>query len=313
MRLRHLNALRALEAVLRRGSLAAAAEEMAVTPAAVAQQVRGLEAALRTALFERRPGGLVPNAPARAAAPRLTAAFASLADVLADLDAAGAERRLGVTLPESFAEHWFTPRIAGFFGQIPGLDLRLDASNRRRDIAGRAFQFAIRYSPPPEAGLAFADLFGDCVLPVCAPDFATRHGLTPSCRSLGTAPLIHLDDRTPDPDWADWAAWCRRFDIASARQSGAVRFSRVASGLQAAMSGQGLVLCGLVEAHDAISAGRLAVPFGTARAIPTGYRYRLLWIRDRRLTRAQAAFRDWLIETARDFAAANPDLPGPQT
>lgn len=308
MRLRHLNALRAVETVLRRGSLAAAADEMGVTPAAVAQQVRTLEAALGRALFARRPGGLVPSADARAAAPRLTSALSTLSEILAELDARDEDRRLGVTLPESFAENWFTPRVSGFFAHVPGVDLRLDASNRRQDLAGSAFQFAIRYAPPPEAGLAHDDLFGDCVLPVCAPEFALRHGLSPDRPSLDAVPLIHLDNRTPDPDWADWPTWCACFGVTFEPAATGMRFSRVASGLQAALSGQGLVLCGLVEASEAVSSGRLVVPFGLQRSVATGYRYRLLWLRDRRFTPVQEAFRTWVVDIAQSFAASAPTL-----
>src|SRR3954469_11104929 len=57
-RLPPLNALRAFEAAARRGGFAKAAGELAVTPAAVSQQVRLLEAALGGGLVRRLPRGL---------------------------------------------------------------------------------------------------------------------------------------------------------------------------------------------------------------------------------------------------------------
>src|SRR3954471_16016958 len=54
-RLPPLNALRAFEAAARRGGFAKAAGELAVTPAAVSQQVRLLEAELGVELFRRLP------------------------------------------------------------------------------------------------------------------------------------------------------------------------------------------------------------------------------------------------------------------
>lgn len=53
-----LNALRVFEVVARHLNFRLAAEELGVTQAAVAQQVRGLEASLGLRLFERLPRGL---------------------------------------------------------------------------------------------------------------------------------------------------------------------------------------------------------------------------------------------------------------
>ncbi len=50
-----LNALRVFEVVARHLNFRLAAEELGVTQAAVAQQVRGLEASLGLRLFERLP------------------------------------------------------------------------------------------------------------------------------------------------------------------------------------------------------------------------------------------------------------------
>ena len=53
-----LNALRAFEAAARLGGFAAAAEELCVTPGAVAQHVKTLESWADALLFERRSQGV---------------------------------------------------------------------------------------------------------------------------------------------------------------------------------------------------------------------------------------------------------------
>ena len=78
-RLPPLNALRAFEAAARRGGFAKAAGELAVTPAAVSQQVRLLEAELGVGLFRRLPRGLELTPAGRSALPELGEAFARLA------------------------------------------------------------------------------------------------------------------------------------------------------------------------------------------------------------------------------------------
>ena len=53
-----LNGLRVLDAAARHLSFTRAADELAVTPAAVGQQIRALEDQLGTALFLRTPKGM---------------------------------------------------------------------------------------------------------------------------------------------------------------------------------------------------------------------------------------------------------------
>ena len=81
--LSHLNALRALEASVRHGSFTAAAAELGVTPAAIGQQVRKLEAALGQRLLVRRANGFEPTEIATSAATKLASGFDDLREALA--------------------------------------------------------------------------------------------------------------------------------------------------------------------------------------------------------------------------------------
>jgi LysR family glycine cleavage system transcriptional activator len=145
------------------------------------------------------------------------------------------------------------------------------------------------------------ELFGDAVLPVCSPEFLRRHENWLVHRSLNKVPLVHLENRTPDPDWPDWRAWALRFGFEFDRRAPGLRLSQVGSGIQAALAGQGLVLCGLVEAHDAIQQGALVIPFDRALCYPTGFHYRLVTPQGRRLSQVQRDFRDWVLDTAAAF------------
>ncbi len=302
MKLTHLNALRAFEAVMRTGTFRSAADELGVTTAAVGQQIRGLEAYLGRNLFRRTASGVLPNEDALRVKSRLTSGFSIIDEVLTELRDRGAANRIAVTLPESFAENWFIRRVPDFYHQNSAVDLRLNASNRRIDLAAEGFDFAIRYCPLPEKGLDAVDLFGDYVVPVCTPAFADRYRLSEGDRSLSGIPLVHLENRTPDPEWANWESWSGVFDIEIDPPEGVVRFSKISSGLQAALTGQGLVLCGIAEAYDAIMSGALEIPFGPAKHVPTGYLYRLVSVSGRPKSLLQRQFQEWVVDTAGAFA-----------
>src|SRR5919205_3691585 len=74
-RLPPLKSLRAFEAAARHLSFTKAAEELHVTQAAVAQQVKGLEEWLGAKLFRRLPRGLLLTDEGQALLPELRDAF----------------------------------------------------------------------------------------------------------------------------------------------------------------------------------------------------------------------------------------------
>ena len=85
-----LNALRAFEAAARHLSFKLAAHELHVTPAAVGQQVKALEARLGVRLFERLHKQLILTAAGQAYLPGISDGFRRIADATARLKPAGA-------------------------------------------------------------------------------------------------------------------------------------------------------------------------------------------------------------------------------
>src|SRR5215468_5556457 len=98
-----LNALRAFEAVGRRLSIKAAAEELAVTPGAVSQHIQRLELGLGCQLFLRRPGGLALTVPGADYHASVSAAFRQLADATRRLARGPARQVLTISVAPLFA------------------------------------------------------------------------------------------------------------------------------------------------------------------------------------------------------------------
>ncbi|MBW7968987.1 LysR family transcriptional regulator [Bradyrhizobium sp. BR 10289] len=85
-----LNALRAFEAAARHLSFKLAAHELHVTPAAVGQQVKALEARLGVQLFERLHKQLILTAAGQAYLPGISKGFRHIADATSQLKPSGA-------------------------------------------------------------------------------------------------------------------------------------------------------------------------------------------------------------------------------
>lgn len=301
MRVTHLNGLKALEVTLRTGSFRAAADELGVTTAAVGQQIRTLEDFLGCKLFYRTSSGAQPTDHALRIEGKLTASFSSIEGVINQLKYRQPKNRLAVTLPSSFAENWFAIRLPDFYRLNSEIDLRLDASNRMVDLIIEDFDFAIRYSQSSPEIYDEKQLFGDFVLPVCTPEFAKQYQLSHKQKSLEGVPLIHLDERTPDPQWADWIRWGEAFGYQQDTLQAGIRLTEFNSGIQTAIRGQGLVLCGITEAYNSIKEGILVAPFGPKLNCPTSYQYHLVSVHGRELSKLQDQFQSWVIKIANEF------------
>lgn len=301
MRLSHLNALRALEATLRHGSFSEAAPELGITPAAVGQRVRSLEDYLKRELFVRASTGIEPTEEVESIASLLTTGFSQIAQALEKLDSDQARKGLHITLPESFSENWLAPVLSEFQLQNPDAELHLDATNQDLDLLVEDFDLAIRYGSASGSQFEERILFGDFVVPVCSPEFNHRYSLNPSLRSLANIPLLHITHRTKDPGWVGFENWGKEFGFDPKHLSHGIRFSRTGSGLQAAAAGQGLALCGVVEAFGSLRDGRLVLPFGGSLRQETRFAYRLVWTSSRSEAEFRESFISWITEKSRTF------------
>src|ERR1700759_2868618 len=100
-----LNALHAIEIVMRTGALKPAADELGVTIGAVSQHLRRAEARLGLELFQRTPRGLKPTPELGEIRAQLTQGFLTLLDATRALER-GDDSILTVTLGNVFAYRW---------------------------------------------------------------------------------------------------------------------------------------------------------------------------------------------------------------
>lgn len=296
---------------MRLSSVTAAADELAVTTAAVGLRIRDLEKRLGRALFARGPRGLEPLPDLSMAAGDLSSGIAAIARVQRDLTQDPAGRRIALAVTQTFAENWFPRQMPSLFSRIGAIDLRLDTSWEVVDLDEGGIDFAIRYMDQPCADLRSVPLMPSGVVPVCAPGFAERYGLDAGLRSLEGIPVAHLDVPTSNSDWCDWNEWSQRTGV----DLGAVeapRFSLSGSGLRVAMSGIGLVLGGLSEAFAEVAEGHLVMPMGQGSVVPASYWHRLVWPSARRHGPVQRRFRAWITDRSAEDRAVMSRLFGLQ-
>lgn len=292
-----VGSLRAFEAVARRLSFRAAAEELHLSQPAVSRQIRGLEDELGAALFLRGTRHV-----------ELTGAGAqllrSVAPLLAQLDATvrqlrSAQRRqpVGVTTFASFASLWLLPRLAGFQAGHPEADIRISAADALADFDDPEIDLALRYCLPAQAPAGSTQLFGELLTPVASPALLQRLPLHQPA-DLARHTLLEEDDPRPSAEYLSWQHWMQLHAAPGLQPRGWVYLNFTYQQIQAALAGQGVALARVALVREAIERGELVEPFGAAGRVTSPFAYWLVRWPARRERPTLAAFEDWLLAQA---------------
>jgi LysR family glycine cleavage system transcriptional activator len=144
-----LNGLRVFDAAARHLSFTRAADELAVTPAAVGQQIRALEDMLGVVLFRRTPRGLELTPEAEAGLPALRNAFLELEESVRAMQAGQSSQHLTIAAPRDFTAKWLNARLAGHAKGEVGLQFLLVAADELLDFTEANLDLAIRLADGP--------------------------------------------------------------------------------------------------------------------------------------------------------------------
>lgn len=258
-RLPSLNALRAFEAAARLESFTRAADELGVTPGAVTQQIRQLEATLGFPVFLRLAQGVALTDAAREALPRLTRGFDILGQAVQTLREAEPHRPLAIAALPCLAQLWLSPRLPALQQAFPDLQVSLSAMEDPPDPRREPYDLSLFYQEAVEAGAQQLD--DDAILPVCAPALARQ---VTGVADLSRQTLLH--DAVWRGDWARWLAFALPQARIDAGRGPA--FSLYSLALDACLSGSGVLMgrMSLVSGH--LASRRLVAPFQQAMPTP---------------------------------------------
>jgi DNA-binding transcriptional LysR family regulator len=282
--------LRAFRAVLRAGSLSAAARALGVTQPTMRRRLDALEQALGAALFTRAPTGLAPTEAARALADHadaMAAAAAALARA-ASADPAAMAGTVRITASEVIGAEVLPEMLAALQAAHPDLAVELQLSNLPQDLLRQEADIAIRMLRPAQDALV-AKRIGAITLGLFAhPGYLARHGTPADLAALPRHRLIGPDRETTF--------------LAALRAGGlpermGLRTDSHLAQLAAIRAGAGIGIC-------QVPLGRR---YGLARVLPAAFRHELeTWVvmhEDlRRTARVRTAF-DHLVRALTAYAA----------
>ncbi|HVF63831.1 MAG TPA: LysR substrate-binding domain-containing protein [Casimicrobiaceae bacterium] len=256
-----LDFLRGFEAAGRLSSLTRAADELFLTQSALSRQVKALEDALGTALFERKHRALKLTPGGFAFHREVTSALRSLAAAADQVTGPARDPGLTISTTIAFASLWLIPRLPSFRARHPSVDVLVSPNDRVVDLDRGDVDIAIRYlgkDVPPDA----TRLFGERMFPVASPTVADDpHAPLRTPADLKDHVLLHLDDPEGRVPWLNWQTWLAANGAPMLKPAGSLRFSIYDQLIQAAVGGQGVALGRVPMVSDLLRSGRLVAPF----------------------------------------------------
>jgi LysR family glycine cleavage system transcriptional activator len=291
-----LNALRAFEAAARHQSFKQAATELMVTPAAVSQQIKGLEAHLGQALFWRLNRSIRLTPAGEALFPTVRDAFERMADAVQALSQDEMAGPLTVSVLPSFAAQWLVPRLGRFKERYPDIDVRISAEARVVEFRRDDVDLAVRHGTGPWPGLRIDWLMAGDLFPVCSPSLLDGPHPLRKPRDLRHHVLLHNATRQ------EWPLWLRMHKVDGVNAGRGPSFSDDGLVMLAAVKGQGVALGRLALAGEELRTGRLVRPFSFVT--PSALAYYLVCPETTAERPKIAAFREWIVEEARASSSA---------
>lgn len=230
---------RSFLAVMREGSLSAAARALAMTQPSLGRHIRELENALGLSLFTRSPQGLVPTDAALRLLPHAEA-MASATAALRRAAVTGADTVRGVvrvTASEVIGTEVLPPLLAAFRDAHPDVAIELAVTNRSEDLLRKDADLAIRMTRPTQQALVSRRL-GRVELGLFAHrHYLRKHGTPRTLDELRAHSLIGFDHepayaRTMRPKHLPWS-----------RERFALRTDHDLAALAALRAGYGIGFC----------------------------------------------------------------------
>lgn len=165
--------------VARHKSFSGAARELGVSPSAVSQSIKQLEAALQVVLLRRTTRSVSPTEAGQRLIESATPALKQAVDALVAVSAKPGEvvGRLKLSVGNTAVPLVITPMLATFRARHPRIDLEIVVEDRLVDIVGEGYDAAVRLSEAIERDMVQVRLTEAfrCVV-VGSPHYLAQHG-----------------------------------------------------------------------------------------------------------------------------------------
>ena len=280
-----LAALRAFECVGRHPHLGRAGEELGVTYSAVSHQIRNLELALGTKLFDRTQNRLRLTPAGRQLHQAVAAGFETILSGTRNVNADEFTGPLVIGCTQTIGACWALKRVCEFQSLYPNIEIAIKEIAPKQQRIPTEIDIAICYGSPDAQRRKVQPLLSPSLYPVCSPGLANSHGQISTPAALSAFRLL-------DDGQNSWRRW---FDATGEEYPATTDTLHVGNtylALSAAREGLGVALCNTLETEADFEKGALVRIINAP--VPEAEDYYLA----KRITRVQSPrvelFEHWL-------------------
>jgi len=305
--------LRAFEAVARHLNFRAASEEMALTQSAVSRQIQALEEEVGVSLFLRHTRAVELTGAGAQLLMAVSQSLPRIDNAVRQIRQSAGRRSVALTTFASFASMWLIPRLEQFQRDNPEIDIRIDASDASLDLEVADVDMALRYGPMANMPSHAIRLFGEQLTPVASPWLLKSGAPLKKAADLTQFALIEAGDaHQTHLEWLTWRRWFDEHGFPKLQPKRWLYFNYAYQMVQAALTGQGVVLARLPMVAESLANGDLVEPLPHARMdSPMAY---WLIIGPRSAQRPEIkAFCEWLMAQAKATRQTVGEVPDPDT
>lgn len=296
-----LNSLRAFEAAARHGSFSRAAHELNVTAAAISHQIKELEQTLGVTLFTRLARSVELSPAGQNYRVNVAQALALISKATASLQAELIHGPLRLSVPQSFAQHWLSPRMGSLLRRYPDLQLSISSNNQLADIHAGEADIAIRFGMGEYPGLCAEFFLADAASILIATDWLDTTPDPNNFVLLRDSVLLEDLSVGKDEPWMGWQPWLREAGVVREPHRNSIRFSDSAMAVNACLSGAGICIGRLSLALDALKR-RQVIALTPWRS--TEFAHYIVYRESDQNNQRLRAFVEWLQQEGRMFAEA---------
>lgn len=290
--------LRAFEAVARHLNFRAASEEMALTQSAVSRQIQSLEEEVGVALFLRHTRAVELTSAGSQLLLAVQQSLPRIDGAVRQIRQSAGRKSVAVTTFASFASMWLIPRLEAFQRDNPDIDIRIDASDMAVDLDVADVDLALRYGPGTNMPQGAIRMFGETLTPVASPWLLKSNPSLAKPADIANFTLIEAGDaHRTHLEWLTWRRWFELHGLARLQPKRWLYFNYAYQMVQAALTGQGVVLARSSLVSDSLASGDLVEVLPQQR-MDSPMSYWLLCGPRSTLRPEVQAFTDWLQEQA---------------
>jgi LysR family transcriptional regulator, glycine cleavage system transcriptional activator len=292
----NMGALLAFEAAARHESFTHAAKELFLTESAISRQIATLEGNLGVRLFVRTKQRVVLTRAGRIYGTQVRRSLEQLdRDTLSIIAHGGGGGYLELAVLPTFASQWLIPRLKDFHDRTPDVRVNMGVRTDAFSFEESHFEAAIHYGKPTWPNTSSDYLFGEEVVPVCAPSLLKEP--IAHAHELLRYPLLHSTTR---PD--GWTRWFADLGVEDASTMQGVRYELHTMLISAASAGLGVALVPKFFVSDQLDTLGLIIPVDAATRVDAAYY--LVYPTELSHGRPLEIFRTWLLEQASAWNSA---------